>query len=157
MLVLACLIRRGWPVMGIGQDAEVNSLDMPLVTENSTFIRCQTSSPLVRPSTTRLLLYGITLHAAWDRIGSNRARVPDGAAPRVWGISAIKSGTRVRLRIEACNESRPHLLLHARRRDVGVVSDTSKRSPAMAKLYTVVHFEQCGQDHRLLDSELQRA
>lgn len=63
----------------------------------------------------------------------------------------------MRLRIEACNESRPHLLLHARRRDVGVVSDTSKRSPAMAKLYTIVHFEQCGQDHRLLDGELQRA
>ena len=69
----------------------------------------------------------------------------------------INIGTRGRLRLESCSESRPHLLLHARQRDVGTVVESSRQSPAMAKLYTIVHFENCGHDHRLLDAELEYA
>jgi hypothetical protein len=49
------------------------------------------------------------------------------------------------------------LLFHARQGDVGVVAPPSKQSPAMAKLYIIVHFEQCGHDHRLLTEELDAA
>jgi hypothetical protein len=47
------------------------------------------------------------------------------------------------------------LLYHARQGDVGVVSPPSKQSPAMAKLYTIVRFDACGHDHRLLSDELE--
>lgn len=67
----------------------------------------------------------------------------------------IETGTRVRLKPELFNYSRPHLLFHARQRDVGVVSPPSKQSPAMARLYTIVHFEECGHDHRVLAEEIE--
>lgn len=71
------------------------------------------------------------------------------------GGKIIEQGTKVRLRPELFSYSRPHLLFHARQRDIGVVSPPSKQSPAMARLYTIVHFEQCGHDHRLLSEELE--
>ena len=61
----------------------------------------------------------------------------------------------VRLRAEAFGYGRPHLLWHARQGDVGVVSGPSRQSPAMSQLYTIVHFEQCGHDHRLREDELE--
>ena len=69
----------------------------------------------------------------------------------------IKEGTRVRLKEEAFSERRPHLLQHARQSDVGVVAKPSKQSPAMSRLYVIVHFDRCGHDHRLLESEIERA
>ncbi len=72
----------------------------------------------------------------------------------VGGIT-IDTGTRVRLKPEHFNYGRPHLLLHARQRDIGVISPPSKQSPAMARLYIIVRFEQCGHDHRLLEQELE--
>ena len=69
----------------------------------------------------------------------------------------IETGTRVRLKPERFTYSRPHLLFHARQGDVGVVSPPSKQSPAMARLYIIVHFDQCGHDHRLLAEELDAA
>jgi hypothetical protein len=47
------------------------------------------------------------------------------------------------------------LLGHARQGDVGVVSGPSRQSPAMSMLYTIVHFDQCGHDHRLTEQELE--
>jgi hypothetical protein len=35
------------------------------------------------------------------------------------------------------------------------VSPPSKQSPAMARLYVIVHFDACGHDHRLLGEELE--
>lgn len=72
-----------------------------------------------------------------------------------WREDEIERGTRVRLRAEAFGYGRPHLLWHARQGDIGVVSGPSKQSPAMARLYIIVHFEQCGHDHRLTDGELE--
>ncbi len=69
----------------------------------------------------------------------------------------IETGTRVRLKPEHFTYSRPHLLYHARQKDVGVVSPPSKQSPSMARLYIIVHFEQCGHDHRVLTEELEVA
>lgn len=66
-------------------------------------------------------------------------------------------GASVRLRAEAFGYTRPHLLWHARQRDVGVIAGPSHQSPAMAQLYTIVHFDQCGHDHRLLTEELEHA
>jgi hypothetical protein len=40
---------------------------------------------------------------------------------------------------------------------VGVVAPPSKQSPAMARLYVIVHFEACGHDHRLLADEIEEA
>jgi hypothetical protein len=71
------------------------------------------------------------------------------------GIAILAQGTKVRLKEALFSYSRPHLLFHARQGDVGVVSPPSKQSPAMAKLYTIVRFDQCGHDHRLLDEELE--
>jgi hypothetical protein len=59
------------------------------------------------------------------------------------------------VRPDAFGYNRPHLLWHARQADIGVVSGPSKQSPAMSKLYTIVHFEQCGHDHRLREDEIQ--
>jgi hypothetical protein len=78
-----------------------------------------------------------------------------GAARAVGRIAILAQGTKVRLKEELFSYSRPHLLFHARQGDIGVVSPPSKQSPAMAKLYTIVHFDQCGHDHRLLDEELE--
>jgi hypothetical protein len=61
----------------------------------------------------------------------------------------------VKLNAEAFGYGRPHLLGHARQGDVGVVSGPSRQSPAMSMLYTIVHFEQCGHDHRLTEQELE--
>ena len=69
----------------------------------------------------------------------------------------IQEGTRVRLKEDAFSEHRPHLLQHARQNDVGVVAAPSKQSPAMSRLYVIVHFDRCGHDHRLLESELELA
>ena len=69
----------------------------------------------------------------------------------------MKQGTRVRLKEEAFRRGRPHLLQHARARDEGFVGGPSKRSPGMAQIYTIVHFEQCGHDHRLLEKEIEKA
>jgi hypothetical protein len=66
----------------------------------------------------------------------------------------IETGTKVRLKADRFNYSRPHLLYHARQGDVGEVAPPSKQSPGMAALYTIVHFQQCGHDHRLLVDEL---
>jgi hypothetical protein len=70
-------------------------------------------------------------------------------------IITIEKGTRIRLKPDAFSYSRPHLLGHARQGDVGVVSGPSKQSPAMARLYTIVHFAQCGHDHRLNEEEIE--
>ena len=67
----------------------------------------------------------------------------------------IDNGTRVRLKPDAVAANRPHLQLHARQRDVGVVSGPSRQSPDMSRLYTIVHFERCGHDHRLIANELE--
>jgi hypothetical protein len=72
-------------------------------------------------------------------------------------VYTIKIGTRVRIKPEAVGERHPHLLGHARARDVGVLAPPPSQSPAMATLYVIVHFEECGQDHRLLPSEIGRA
>ena len=78
-----------------------------------------------------------------------------GDASNVVGRGIIETGTRVRLKPDRFTYSRPHLLFHARQGDIGVVSPPSKQSPAMARLYIIVHFEQCGHDHRLLSDELE--
>lgn len=80
-----------------------------------------------------------------------------GRCKRKGGVAILAQGTKVRLKEDLFSYSRPHLLFHARQGDVGTVSPPSKQSPAMAKLYTIVHFEQCGHDHRLLDEELEAA
>jgi hypothetical protein len=69
------------------------------------------------------------------------------------GRKIIERGTKIRLKAESFTYSRPHLLWHARNGDVGVISGPSKQSPAMSQLYTIVHFDQCGHDHRLNDDE----
>jgi hypothetical protein len=69
----------------------------------------------------------------------------------------IREGTLVRLREDAFSEHRPHLLQHARQNDVGVVAAPSKQSPAMSRLYIIVHFDRCGHDHRLLETEIELA
>jgi len=73
------------------------------------------------------------------------------------GRLIIDTGTKVRLRPEKFNYRRPHLLFHARQRDEGVVAPPSKQSPAMARLYVIVHFVACGHDHRLLADEIEPA
>jgi hypothetical protein len=45
--------------------------------------------------------------------------------------------------------------VHARQGDVGIISPPSKQSPAMARLYLIVHFESCGHDHRLIADEVE--
>lgn len=82
-----------------------------------------------------------------------------GGAGLGWGVTGghIETGTRVRLRPEKFNYRRPHLLLHARQNDVGVIAPPSRQSPGMARLYIIVHFEACGHDHRLLDDEIETA
>jgi hypothetical protein len=70
---------------------------------------------------------------------------------------AINTGTKVRLRPEQFTYSRPHLLYHARQGDLGTVAPPSRQSPAMARLYVIVHFDQCGHDHRLLENEIEVA
>lgn len=69
----------------------------------------------------------------------------------------METGTKVRLRPDRFTYSRPHLLYHARQGDVGTVAPPSRQSPAMSRLYVIVHFDQCGHDHRLLDIELEMA
>lgn len=81
------------------------------------------------------------------RRGATRASAREGAV--------IEEGKKVRLKAEEFSYSRPHLLWHARKGDVGVVTAPSKQSPAMAKLYTIVHFDQCGHDHRVTDDEIE--
>jgi len=88
---------------------------------------------------------------------SPRRRKAEPAARDVQEGRIIKTGTRVRLRPEPFASGRPHLLWHARQRDVGVVVDWSPRSPAMVKLFTIVRFDECGRSHRLLESELEPA
>jgi len=88
---------------------------------------------------------------------SPRRRKAEPAARDVQEGRIIKTGTRVRLRPEPFTSGRPHLFQHARQRDVGVVVNSSPRSPAMAKLFTIVRFDECGQHHRLLESELEPA
>jgi len=73
------------------------------------------------------------------------------------GRLAIDTGTKVRLRAEKFNYKRPHLLFHARQGDEGVIAPPSKQSPAMARLYVIVHFAACGHDHRLLTDEIDEA
>ena len=87
--------------------------------------------------------------------GAESRRV--GGARRTWGGNVIEHGTKVRLKPDAFGSNRPHLLWHARQRDIGVVSGPSKQSPAMAQLYVIVHFDQCGHDHRLTQDELEIA
>lgn len=70
---------------------------------------------------------------------------------------AIDTGTRVRIKPDVSIRSRPHLMLHARHGDVGVLGTQSKQSPAMSDLYVIVHFDICGRDHRLLESEIEPA
>jgi hypothetical protein len=67
----------------------------------------------------------------------------------------IDIGTKVRLRSDRFSYSRPHLLLHARQGDVGVIAPPSRQSPAMARLYVIVRFENCGRSHRVLEEELE--
>ena len=71
------------------------------------------------------------------------------------GRLIIETGTAVRLRTDKFNYRRPHLLLHARQGDTGVVAPPSRQSPGMARLYVIVHFDACGHDHRLLDDEIE--
>ena len=62
----------------------------------------------------------------------------------------------MRLKPEAFEgNSRPHLQLHARHGDVGIVSGPSPQSPGMSSLYVIVHFPCCGHDHRLLAPEVE--
>lgn len=68
----------------------------------------------------------------------------------------MEHGTRVRLKREPFRSGRPHLRVHARDGDIGVVAPPSEHSPGMAQLYIIVHFDRCGRDHRLLESELER-
>ena len=70
---------------------------------------------------------------------------------------AIDIGTKVRLRPELFSYSRPHLLLHARQGDVGVIAPPSRQSPAMARLYVIVRFDNCGRSHRVLEEEIEPA
>ena len=68
---------------------------------------------------------------------------------------AIDIGTKVRLRPDRFSYSRPHLLLHARQADVGTISPPSRQSPAMARLYVIVRFDNCGRSHRVVQEELE--
>jgi len=71
-------------------------------------------------------------------------------------VAVIEYGTQVRLKPEAFEgNSRPHLQLHARHADIGVVSGPSRQSPGMSSLYVIVHFPCCGHDHRLLAPEIE--
>ncbi len=36
-----------------------------------------------------------------------------------------------------------------------MIAPPSKQSPAMARLYVIVRFDQCGHDHRLLRDEIE--
>ncbi len=76
-------------------------------------------------------------------------------APRGGREGTSEQGTRVKLKAAAFDYGRPHLLWHARRGDIGTVAGPSKQSPGMSSLYTIVHFDQCGHDHRLQDDELE--
>lgn len=69
----------------------------------------------------------------------------------------IQEGTRVKLKEDAFSENRPHLLRHARLGEAGVVAAPSRQSPAMSRLYVIVHFGRCGHDHRLLPQEIELA
>ncbi len=77
--------------------------------------------------------------------------------PRRTRGDVIELATKVRLKQDAFGSNRPHLLWHARQRDIGVVSGPSKQSPGMSQLYVIVHFDQCGHDHRLTQDELEIA
>jgi hypothetical protein len=63
----------------------------------------------------------------------------------------------VRLKPQAIAGNRPHLFAHAKNQDIGVVAAPLKRAFMLAQLYTNVHFEQCGQNHRVLDTEIEPA
>ena len=80
-----------------------------------------------------------------------------GGPRRTRGGDVIELATKVRLKPDAFGSNRPHLLWHARQRDIGVVSGPSKQSPGMSQLYVIVHFDQCGHDHRLTQDELEIA
>ena len=66
-------------------------------------------------------------------------------------------GTKIKLRPDRFTYSRPHLLLHARQGDVGVIAPPSRQSPAMARLYLIVRFDSCGRSHRVLEEEIEAA
>ena len=66
----------------------------------------------------------------------------------------IGPGTRVRLKPEAFGYNRPHLLGHARKGDVGYVTEPSPQSPGMATLYVIIRFDNCEHSHRVLAAEL---
>jgi hypothetical protein len=89
---------------------------------------------------------------AAGRLAGQRIRRP--APP---GRHAIDPGTKVRLSPEALVGRRLHLMAHARNHDIGTVAGPSKLSPSMSNLYTIVYFEQCGRDHRLLAAEIEVA
>jgi hypothetical protein len=76
----------------------------------------------------------------------------------IWGEqkadNIITTGTPVKIKLTPTVTGRPHLLQHARQGDVGAVAAPPQRSPKMANLYVIVRFEQCGQNHRLLQDEL---
>lgn len=69
----------------------------------------------------------------------------------------LQAGTRVRIKSTGALDRRPHLAQHARQGDVGVIGGPSRQSPKMAKLYVIVRFDNCGQDHRLLRDEIREA
>jgi hypothetical protein len=72
-------------------------------------------------------------------------------------VAGLASGTRVKIKLMPSVSGRPHLLQHARQGDVGTVSGPPQRSPKMANLYVIVRFDQCGQNHRLLQEEIAEA
>jgi hypothetical protein len=80
-------------------------------------------------------------------------------ATLAWGSRSgriITDGTKVQIKQTASINGRPHLLQHARQSDVGTVTGPPQRSPKMAKLYVIVRFDECGQNHRLLEDELKK-
>lgn len=71
------------------------------------------------------------------------------------GRSIITQGMKVRIKEGPSLEGRPHLMRHAKMKDIGIVSGPAKQSPKMATLYVIVRFDDCGHDHRLLKDELE--
>jgi hypothetical protein len=71
------------------------------------------------------------------------------------GEVVIKSGEKVRIKESAFLDTRYHLQQHARYREIGTIIEPSPAATAVAQIYIIVKFEECGQRHRLLADEIE--
>ena len=106
-----------------------------------------------------LELEGAVISAELEKAANDPSAMPSEVEEH--GLGDVEAQIRWRFRRETASRpelftySRPHLLFHARQKDIGTVAPPSKQSPGMAKLYVIVHFDQCGHDHRLLEDEIE--